>query len=316
MTLQEGCFESMLQFMLQLYILFSRASLPSKWQLFTLSSSLFSLGKTGLNAEFRDKKRVSLLKKIKILPIYLSQHCYLTGSCAIIASIFKEMCIIPVIIWVMMSSCFWHISDLEEEKKYGAINLFSYIIMFLILCILIVFVNCCPNIVIYHLDYNSFWKIPFDLSNVIVHQKLSDVPIVREGWANYIIPLVMVSFVISCVLYYFKYEKPQRIVKVSDKNDPKKLYEIPIGTLKEAPLENKVINVKIEDRTYVVPIKDFQLDMYPLHSNVRPVVKCSKLEKTSKHKVFIVKKDDLTELAVTKTGIKNSNSEQEQMEII
>ena len=151
---------------------------------------------------------------------------------------------------------------------------------------------------------------------MIVPKKLSDVPIVREGWANYIIPLVMVSSAIGCVLFYFKYEKPQRIVKVSDKNDPKKLYEIPIGTLKEAPLENKVINVMIEDRTYVVPIKDFQLDMYPLHSNVRPVVKCSKLEKTSKHKVFIVKKDDLTKLAVTKTGIKNSNSEQEQIEII
>ena len=76
--------------------------------------------------------------------------------------------------------------------------------------------------------------------------KLSDVPIVKYCWANYIIYSVMVSGIICHVIDYFQKVRPKKIVKVSDKDDPKKNYDIPIGTLKEAPLVNEVIDVLVE----------------------------------------------------------------------
>ena len=80
---------------------------------------------------------------------------------------------------------------------------------------------------------------------------LSDVAFVNQGWANFIIPLTLASGVLGYILKYFQEIKPGRIVKVSDKDDPRKVYEVQISNLKQSPLENEVMDVLIKGKTYV-----------------------------------------------------------------
>ena len=106
------------------------------------------------------------------------------------------------------------------------------VLLFITLISLIILIKWFPYVTIPGFIFNSI--------------KLSDVPIVKYGWANYIIYSVMVSGIICHVIDYFQKVRPKKIVKVSDKDDPKKNYDIPIGTLKEAPLVNEVIDVLVE----------------------------------------------------------------------
>ena len=106
------------------------------------------------------------------------------------------------------------------------------VLSFITLISLIILIKWFPYVTIPGIIFNSF--------------KLADVQIVKYGWANYIIYSVMVSGIICHVIDYFQKVRPKKIVKVAEKGDPKKIYEIPIGTLKEAPLENEVIDVLVE----------------------------------------------------------------------
>ena len=69
----------------------------------------------------------------------------------------------------------------------------------------------------------------------------------------------------------------------------------------------------IKGKTYVVPKEDFQLEKYLLLSNVMYVVKTYKTKKTSKSKVFIVKKDQLKEAISTNVSLDTSMPEGDQI---
>ena len=88
---------------------------------------------------------------------------------------------------------------------------------------------------------------------------------------------------------------PRRVVEVSDKDNVNNVYKIPVGALKESPLKEEVILVLVEEKTYVVPKDDFPLEKYPLYTNVRSVIKCSKGKTASERNTYIVKKEDLNE---------------------
>ena len=100
---------------------------------------------------------------------------------------------------------------------------------------LIVLINFSPEV-----------KIPCFISSSL---KVSNAAIVQYGWENYIIAFVIVSAMMWSLTGYLGVIKPMGIVKVSDKDDPKKVYEISIGTLKEAPFE------------YFVSLPELYLDM-------------------------------------------------------
>jgi len=68
------------------------------------------------------------------------------------------------------------------------------------------------------------------------------------------------------------------------------------------------MNVLIEERTYVVPIEDFQMEKYPLNSDVKFVMKPSKKIKQSEGKVFVIRKNKLTEVNET-SGTDNIEDE-------
>ena len=153
----------------------------------------------------------------------------------------------------------------------------------------------------------SSWSnetMSLSLSNFTKPIKLSEVAIVKQGWANYIIPSIMVSGFFFIILKYFQKIKPEKTVKVYDKNDGKRVYEVSIGTLKEAPMEKEVMDVLIKEKTYVVPIEDFQMEKFPLNSDVKFVLKPSKKIKQSEGKVFVIRKTDLTE--VNETSVNGS----------
>ena len=90
-------------------------------------------------------------------------------------------------------------------------------------------------------------------------------------------------------LGYFQVIKLQRIVKVSDKNDSSNVYKIPIGILKESPLENEVRNVLAENKMFAIPKDELQLEKYPLQDNVTSVIR------KPNDKTFVVEKKYLIE---------------------
>ena len=89
MTLFEATFESNLQFVLQLYIIFTRADRqPSTTQILGLSSSIVFMAKSQLQANFADKPNEPL-KKLYLLPQKLCFIIFWCGSLAIVSSIFR-----------------------------------------------------------------------------------------------------------------------------------------------------------------------------------------------------------------------------------
>ena len=67
-----------------------------------------------------------------------------------------------------------------------------------------------------------------------------------QGWANYLIPSTMTFIIIHRIIYHFQVTKLQKMVEVVDKDDNKKVFQTPLGTLKESSLEDEVIYVLVE----------------------------------------------------------------------
>ena len=110
----------------------------------------------------------------------------------------------------------------------------------------------------------------------------------------------MVCEIIHVILLYYQVTKSMRIVEVLDNDDSSTTYEIAIGTLKDSPKENKVMDVLIEGKTYVIPKKDILLEKYPLQSDVKCVIRNSK----GKVKKFIVEKKNLNNFNIENSIVK------------
>ena len=105
------------------------------------------------------------------------------------------------------------------------------------------------------------------------------------------------SIIVPILVSISTLAKPKVIIKVSEKNKPSNVYEISTGILTDSPLEDEVIDVLIDDKTYVVPKEDFQPEKYPLRSNVACVIKCS--NGNGKSKAHVIEKKELTEITET-----------------
>ena len=77
-----------------------------------------------------------------------------------------------------------------------------------------------PDMKILEVDFSAIMKdssqsnetISLSLSNFTKPIKLSEVAIVKQGWANYIIPSIMVSGVFFIILTHFQKIKPMKNV--------------------------------------------------------------------------------------------------------
>ena len=69
--------------------------------------------------------------------------------------------------------------------------------------------------------------------------------------------------------------KAEETIQISNKDDQQDIYEIPWGTLKDSPLDSKVVKVFVDRKTFIVPTDDLDIEKYPQESETMIVVKRS-----------------------------------------
>ena len=109
----------------------------------------------------------------------------------------------------------------------------------------------------------------------MVKTKLLDIALVKENWANYIIPIILISGVMYRVLKYKQNIKPEETIQISNKDNQQDIYEIPCATLQDSPLETKVVKVLVDGKTFIVPTNDLNIEKYPQESQTKIMVKYS-----------------------------------------
>ena len=204
MIICEANFESQLQFLLQLYIIFTRADRqPSTSQMLSLSSSIFFMAKSSLESSFANKPNEPLLKKLPLLSQKLCKLIFWYGSYAILLSTFRiTFLVIGLFTIVTFANCLKcicmkaKISQGQEwyDQEYKGLplnNLSLEAVFFITLPILLVMINNFPDVTIYSLDATAI--IPSNSSDLIVQTKLSEIALVKENWANYVIPTILVA---------------------------------------------------------------------------------------------------------------------------
>ena len=334
MTYTEATFESNLQFVLQLYIIFTRADRrPSTTQILSLSSSIVFMAKSHLESNFADKPNEPLLKKLPFLPQKLCFIVFFCGSLATLSSIFRNMFF--MIGWIALSLCGGclemvcmkaKISQGEgwSDQKYKGMDLLILsrdALLFIPLLVFLVLINNFPDTTCElpkGLDYLGYlFSSQTELSTRFLDQtKLSDIAFVKENWANYLIPTILSSGVIFWVLEYKQIIKAEETIKISSKDDQQEFYEIPRGTLQDSPLETETVKVSVDGKTFIVPKDDLDIEKYPQELETKTMVKCSNKKegcfKNLKKKVscrvedetpkpikaYIVKIEDMKEMTV------------------
>ena len=187
-------------------------------------------------------------------------------------------------------------------------------VLFITLPILLVLVNNFPDATIYSIDAVAI--ISLNLSDLIVQTKLSEIALVKENWANYVIPITLISGAVFMVLFYKQNIKAEETIQISNKVDEQDIYEIPRGALQGSPLETKVVKVLVDRKTFIVPTDDLDLKKYPQESetkimvkssnekdgcftNLKKKVSCRVEDETPKSiKAYIVKIEDMKEMTV------------------
>ena len=92
--------------------------------------------------------------------------------------------------------------------------------------------------------------------------------------------------------------KAEETIQISNKDDQQDIYEIPWGTLKDSPLDSKVVKVFVDRKTFIVPTDDLDIEKYPQESETKIMIKSSKEKdspfKNLKKKVSCSVKDETT----------------------
>ena len=278
----EGAFESSFQFILQLYIIFTRADRqPSTTQLLSISTSILFMAKAHLEANFADKPDEPLSRKLVMLPQKLCFIIHFCGSAAILASTFQMSFFIMVLVsyaLVFLLCCFCMKTKISQGsswynqkiKELSILSVSKDVLSILTLFALLVLINYFPDTAIPTLSYEGLPK-----SWIFSRRKLSNIAIVDENWANYIIPPVMVSCGVYWILFYNQVVQLERMTIVSLDKGFEKMYKITKGDLKESTLENEVIKISVEGKSYLVPKKDLDLEKHPLETDTEIVTKNS-----------------------------------------
>ena len=127
-------------------------------------------------------------------------------------SIFKLSALCPMILYLFIllaMVCFRNLEERKQKRIHWCAILSRNAILVTMMLTLIVLINFFPNSKTFDLEFDSLWNSPFELSNVAVPLQISNMTIVKNGWANYIIISVIVSGIISYVLIYFQKAKPK-----------------------------------------------------------------------------------------------------------
>ena len=187
-------------------------------------------------------------------------------------------------------------------------------VLFIILPILLVLINNFPDATIYSID--AVGIISLKSSDLIVQTKLSEIALVKENWANYVIPITLISGAVFMVLFYMQNIKAEETIQISNKVDEQDIYEIRRGALQGSPLETKVVKVLVDRKTFILPTDDLDLKKYPQESetkimvkssnekdgcfmNLKKKVSCRVEDETPKPiKAYIVKIEDMKEMTV------------------
>ena len=327
MTLCEAIWESNLQLTLQLYIIFIRADRElSTAQILGLSSSIIFLAKSMIEENFADKPNEPLLKKLTQLPQKLSQLIFLCVSYAIILSIFHIIFFLigflAILAFGLCLGWIYRKAKISQGQKwydqqYKGVPLMVWTleaVLFIILPILLVLVNTFPDSTIYSVDAVAI--ISLNSSDLIVQTKLSEIALVKENWANYVIPITLISGVVFTILFYKQNIKAEETIQIINKDNQQDIYEIPRGTLKNSPLKTEVVKVSVDGKTFIVPKDDLDIEKYPQEPETKTMVKCSNKKedcfKNLKKKVscgvedetpkpikaYIVKIEDMKELII------------------
>ena len=223
----------MLQFLLQLFIIFSRGDRqPSALQLATLTASLFTLISTGMDDYMMTNHPKDLNKELSrkknLLPIFLSSTIFKLGSVAVMAATLKYwfvLCyIVPFIGGAILISCCGNRmryltrmfeshplrlklkNDPSWTKKNAMENcLFCNVVWFLCFSNVLIVITILAN---YSPDTNlNLHSIEFSLLKLQGHH-LSSIAIVKNiSLLSTISTVVMVSGVVSISLIYWEYRQ-------------------------------------------------------------------------------------------------------------
>ena len=170
------------------------------------------MAKALIDADFNDNPGVPVLKKLKVVPLYVFYTYYSCCGWAIALSIFKLSALCPMILYLFIllaMVCFRNLEERKQKRIHWCAILSRNAILVTMMLTLIVLINFFPNSKTFDLEFDSLWNSPFELSNVAVPLQISNMTIVKNGWANYIIASVIVSGIISYVLIYFQKAKPK-----------------------------------------------------------------------------------------------------------
>ena len=189
--------------------------------------------------------------------------------------------------------------EIWQDQKYKGITLNDLTleaVFFITLPILLVMIYNFPDATIYSLDAAAI--ISSNSSDLIVQTNLSKIALVNENWANYVIPTILVAGVIHRVLSYMQITKAEETIQISNKDDQRDIYEIPRGTLKDSPLDSKVVKVLVDGKTFIVPTDDLDIEKYPQESETKTMIKSSNEKdgcfKNLKKKVSCSLEDEIT----------------------
>ena len=165
MTILEAVFESDLQFVLQLYIIFSRADRqPSTSQILSLSTSIIFSAKSKLEENFADKPNEPILKKLQLLPQKLCFTVFICGSMAVLTTIFRIVFsligFVAIGVFGVCLSCICMKAKISQgqswkDQEYNGMLIIPVIyraVFFLTLLILLVLINHLPDMTIYSME--------------------------------------------------------------------------------------------------------------------------------------------------------------------
>ena len=334
MTILEAVFESDLQFVLQLYIIFSRADRqPSTSQILSLSTSIIFSAKSKLEENFADKPNEPILKKLQLLPQKLCFTVFICGSMAVLTTIFRIVFslfgFVAIGVFGVCLSCICMKAKISQGKswkdqEYKGMLIIPVIyrsVFFFTLLILLVLINHHRDMIIYSIELplSAIFNVSSNQTKLpgFIHQtKLSDIALVKENWDNYVIPIVLISGVIYYALLYKQNYRVKETIQISKKDNQQDIYEIPRGALQDSPLEAEVVKVSVDAKTFIVPKDDLDVEKYPQEletmivvkrsnekdgcfKNLKKKVSCNHQDETPKPiKAYIVKIEDTKEMTV------------------
>ena len=278
MTFHEAQLESQLQFLLQIYVIFTRADRqPSIPQILSLSSSILFMAKSWIETWFADKPNEPFLKKLTLLPTSVCFAISVFGFIAMLSSIFGILTYLTFVIatraFVFCLSCICMKARISQgqgcfDQRYRGMTIIQLVLsieFYIILAALLVMINHFPDTTIYSIEFNTGLR----------KTKLSDITLVKENWANYVIPTILVSGVICAVLSYKQFTKQRETIQISNKDDQQDIYKITRGALQDSPLETEVVKISVDGKTFIVPKDDLDIEKYPQELETKTMVKSS-----------------------------------------